>query len=194
MFKEGVDEYIRDHPNIWDSIFLFRCEEIDPNNELVTYRLAVRSAFLWQVSNRVLRHRGELHQFCVALSFKLHINYDKPNKRSVMYYGGSLVNGGVQDYKACVLKNSNINNNNDEILAGPISKSNIFATRSREDGRSIIDSKMRAPCVVATSQNKSQNQGESLTKENDRELSPINESILNEEDKSFLSMLQDSHM
>jgi hypothetical protein len=205
MFREGVEEYIRENPNTWGSIFLFRCEDIDTNNEVVTYKLSVRSSHTWQVSNRVLRHRGELHQFAIALSFKLHINYDKPNKRNIMYYGGSLVNGGVQDYKARVLKNSNINNNNNSndgnILTGPAS---ISPEILKQKSRPVVDSKMSDPFTLNKSQ-KETPKSKKLPKSGDDDddddddnngggLSPINESPLNDDDKTFLSMLQHSQI
>lgn len=112
VYRRGIEEYIQEYPNIWDSIFFFRCEDIDPNNEVVSYRVAVRSRFSWQVSNKVIQFQGELHRFLVSLSSKLHIKYDTPNTRSIMYYGGSLVDGGVKDYKTRVLNNSNIINSN----------------------------------------------------------------------------------
>ena len=112
-FREGVEQYVRDNRNTWDALFFFRCENVDANREEVVYRLSVRSIHPWQVSNRVYRDRGELHQFCNALSYKLDINYEVPNQRSIMYYGGHLENGGVQDYRLKVLKNSNIKNNGD---------------------------------------------------------------------------------
>ena len=194
MFREGVEEYIRENPNTWDSIFLFRCEDIDPNNEVVTYKLSVRSSRTWQASNKVLRHRGELHQFAIALSFKLHINYDEPNKRNILYYGGSLVNGGVQDYKARVLQNSNINDNNDgNILTGLAS---ISPEILKQKSRPVVDSKMSDPFTFNKSQKetpkskKLPKSGDDDDDDNGSELSPINESPLNDDDKSFLSMLQ----
>lgn len=121
VYRQGVEKYIQDYPNLWDSVFYFRCEDIDPNNEVVTYRVAVRSRFSWQVSNKVIQMQGEFHRFLVSLAIKLHIKYDAPNKRSIMYYGGSLVNGGIKDYKTKVLTNSNINNEH-QVIAGIVPK------------------------------------------------------------------------
>ena len=193
MFKEGVEEYVREHPNRWDSIFLFRCENIDPKNEEVIYRLAVRSMYTWQVSNKVYRHRGELHQFCTSLSFKLHINYDSPDTRSVMYYGGSLINGGVEDYKNRVLRNSNISNEKeDNILTGT-----IIPTKSSHDSTSIADSKKQAPDPLTKVQKETHSRTKSsITGEGNIGdiVSSISESPWNDEDTTFLSMLQGSHM
>jgi len=194
MFREGIEEYIREKPNTWDSLFLFRCQDIDPNNEVATYLLAVRSSHTWQVSNRVLEHRGKLHQFAVALSFKLHINYDAPNERRILYHGGSLVNGGVEDYKSRVLKNSNINNKND----GNILTENAFQCpttpeNSSYNSRPIVDKRMNNPYALQNSQKETPKpKTSSKSGKDDDGLSPISENSFNDDDKSFLSMLQDS--
>jgi hypothetical protein len=132
-YRRGIEEYIQEHPNIWDSVFFFRCEDIDPNNEFVTYRVAIRSRFSWQVSNKVIHFQGEFHRFLVALAYKLRIKYDTPNTRSIMYYGGSLIDGGIKDYKTNVLANSNINdNNNKEVVPGMVPK--WMLGRQMDDG------------------------------------------------------------
>lgn len=206
MFREGVDEYVRGNQNNWDSIFFFRCESIDSNNEKVVYRLSVRSIHSWQVSNRVYRHRGELRQFCTALSFKLHINYDSPNTRSIMYFGGSLENGAVQDYKARVLKNSNIipiSNNEDNIVTQTIFKNaTIIPTKSTEhdDGIPVTDNEKETPdtfpVTLSDRQYKIQTRPKSAPTSdgNSGDLPPISELPLNDNDRTFLSMLQGSHV
>ena len=52
------------------------------------------------------------------------IQYDSPNPRNVTYYGGSLIDGGVQQYKGRILQRSNISNDN-EVLAGVMSKGTL---------------------------------------------------------------------
>jgi hypothetical protein len=59
-YRKGVDQYVDDHPNVWDSVLFFRCEDIDSNNEIVTYRLAIRSRFTWQIANRVFQSHSDL--------------------------------------------------------------------------------------------------------------------------------------
>lgn len=116
-YRKNIEMYIREKRHIWENIFFFRCEDVDSDLECVTFHLAVRSRFTWQVSNRVLQFQGDLSQFCVSLAFKFHIHYDSPNARTVTYYGGSLVNGGIKKYKTKILERSNIRNDS-EIIAG----------------------------------------------------------------------------
>jgi small-conductance mechanosensitive channel len=113
LFREALENYARDNPNIWESIVFFRCEEIDSDNEFVTYDFAVRSRQSWQVSPRVLQDRARLHQFCVELAAKLNVKFDSPDPRRVLYYGGSLVEGAVKDYKKDLLSSPNVHSAND---------------------------------------------------------------------------------
>lgn len=147
-YKEAVDSYVQEIPNIWDSILFFRLEDIDANNEVVTYHLAVRSRFTWQISNRVFQSQADLHKFCIALSFKLGINYDAPNPRTILYYGGTLVDGGVQDYKANVLQNDNIFNGND-ILTDVVPKATI-SPLMRGGSQTSLDDEEKAPRFANT--------------------------------------------
>mmetsp|Transcript_3675 Transcript_3675/g.7531 ORF Transcript_3675/g.7531 Transcript_3675/m.7531 type:complete len:894 (-) Transcript_3675:382-3063(-) len=204
MFREGVNEYVRGNQNNWDSIIYFRCESIDPNNEEVVYRLSVRSIHSWQVSTRVYRNRGGLQRFCTALSFKLNINYDSPNTRSIMYYGGSLENGKVQDYKARVLKNSNIisiSKNEENVLTQAIFKdaTNIPAKSTEHDGISVTDSEILTPDTFSEntdtfSERQSKIQTRPRSSPTADDLPPISELPLNDNDRTFLSMLQGSNI
>jgi hypothetical protein len=187
MFREGIEEHIRENPNTWNSLFYLRCESIDSNKELAVYKLSVRHAQTWQVHNRILYDRGELFQYAIALSFKLHINYDVPNERSIMYYGGSLVNGGVQDYKSRVLKNSNINNGGAADIKSLLLTTDRRSTAS-EESMSVGNVRMNESEV----KNKSLNFSSKLKGTNAFSTS-INGNLLNETDKTFLSMLQDYH-
>jgi len=177
-YKEGVEAHIHEMPNIWDSIFFFRCEDIDPDKEEVTYRLAVRSRYTWQLSSRVLQYRGELHQFCVELAFKFGINYNTPNPRSIMYYGGSLLDGGVKDYKTRVLKNDNIQNNN-EIFTGlvPNNMALSLKTKSLEEKEAVQESDTYK-----------RDDTSDVSPTEDRKVDP-----LSSRDKKFLSMIQEFH-
>lgn len=65
-----------------------------------------------------------------------------------MYYGGSLVDGGVQDYKAYVLQNDNINNGN-EILTGLVAK-DMPVSSMRGASQTSLDDEEKAPRFVNT--------------------------------------------
>jgi len=112
-----------------------------------------------------------------------------------MYYGGSLVNGGVQDYKTRVLRNSNISNKKeDNILTGT-----IIPTESMHDSTSIVDSKKQAPDPLTKVQKETHSRAKSYTAgdgnigDNDVSAPIVSESPWNDADTNFLSMLQGSH-
>eukprot|EP00980_Cylindrotheca_fusiformis_P002338 scaffold543_cov119-Cylindrotheca_fusiformis.AAC.5 len=113
-FKDGLENYVSDNPAIWDMLIFLRCDDIDSDNEFVMCRLAVRSRHSWQVAARVLADRGRLFQFCIELAKRLEVNFESPNPRSILYYGGTLVNGAVQEFKKDLLADeSNIQNRGD---------------------------------------------------------------------------------
>jgi hypothetical protein len=199
VYRRGIEDYIQEHPNVWDSVFFFRCEDIDPNNEAVSYRVAVRSRFSWQVSNKVIQFQGELHRFLVSLACNLHIKYDTPNERSIMYYGGSLVDGAVRDYKARVLNNSNIINNNDFITGlGPMGLS--LPTRGIHDnmvvdsnGKKPINNEQRLSRIEGTIDNMNMQKEHEKTRDEFDDYSSLNSISALDPDKVFLSALKRSH-
>jgi small-conductance mechanosensitive channel len=67
LFREALENFVLDHPNIWDSIVLFRCEEIDADNEFVVYRLVVRSRQSWQVRDRQTDRLGDVMKVCYCM-------------------------------------------------------------------------------------------------------------------------------
>jgi hypothetical protein len=107
MFKEALENYINDNPAVWDSLVYLRCEDINSDDEYVMYHLAVRSRQSWQVAARILSERGRLHQFCMDLAKQLKVNFDSPTSRRVFYYGGTLVDGAVKDFKKDLLMDRN---------------------------------------------------------------------------------------
>ena len=90
-FRESIDQYVLNHPNHWDSINAFRCEEIDTDNDVVTYRLVVRSTQSWQPAPRVMEQRAQLDRFCSELRVKMGVSYESPMPSRIMYTGGEMV-------------------------------------------------------------------------------------------------------
>jgi hypothetical protein len=84
----------------------------------------------------------------VSLAFKLDINYDSPNPRSVFYYGGSLLDGGVQDYKVNVLKNGNIDN---DATPGLLSKE-LITSSVRGASQNSLDAEETLPRIADTTE------------------------------------------
>ena len=89
-FREALDAYVLNNPNRWDSIVFFRCEAIDTDYEVVTYRLMVRSTQTWQPAFRVLEYKAQLNRFLCELSLKMGVNYESPLDTRVLYTGGAL--------------------------------------------------------------------------------------------------------
>ena len=42
-FRDALENYVLDNPNVWASIKFFRCIEIDTDNEYVIYRICMDS-------------------------------------------------------------------------------------------------------------------------------------------------------
>ncbi|KAG7359813.1 mechanosensitive ion channel [Nitzschia inconspicua] len=215
-YRKGIESYIRETTHIWENIFFFRCEDVDTDSECVTFHLAVRSRYTWQVSNRVLQCQGELHQFCVSLAYKHHIHFDSPNPRSVTYYGGSLVDGGINKYKANILERKNIRNES-KIIAGVLPADMARQLSGESSGVSNSEMVHASPLAALATRNlahrKSQGRSELREKEaaecsekvtgRIEDASALNESAApaanapavgrSSDNDRFLSMLQDSH-
>jgi small-conductance mechanosensitive channel len=129
-FKDGLENYISDNPSIWDSLVFLRCEDINSDDEYVLYRLGARSRISWQFAARIMADRGRLHQFCVELSKRMQVNFDSPTSRSVLYYGGNLVDGAVKDFKKNLLMDRNNISRGDLGMFG--SRSELQRTTSQE--------------------------------------------------------------
>jgi small-conductance mechanosensitive channel len=131
LFREALENFVLDYPNVWDSIVFLRCEEIDKDNEFVMYRLAIRSRQSWQVCTRVLQERARLHQFCIELATKLEVSFDSAPARRVLYYGGNLVDGHVKEYKKDLTADQNIQSSGD---LGPLLRQAEEAIATEEQG------------------------------------------------------------
>lgn len=130
-FREGIEAYIQDNPNCWESIVIFTCEDINSTDEWVLYRLGIRSRHSWQNAVRVMQEKGRLHRYTMELADRLGVKYHVPNPRQVMYYGGNLVDGAVKEYKKDLLRATNIDSNGE---AGPFgSKSNPTQQQQRRE-------------------------------------------------------------
>ncbi|KAG7353641.1 hypothetical protein IV203_002996 [Nitzschia inconspicua] len=191
-------------------------DDVDTDSESVTFHLAVRSRYTWQVSNRVLQCQGELHQFCVSLAYKHHIHFDSPNPRSVTYYGGSLVDGGIKKYKANILERKNIRNDS-KIIAGVLPADMARQLSGESSGVSSSEMIHPSPLAALATRNLAQrkSQGSSELKEKEAaecsekvagrigDASALNESATpaanapavgrSSDNDRFLSMLQDFH-
>jgi hypothetical protein len=206
-YRKGIESYVREKTHIWENIFFFRCEDVNSDLECVTYHLAVRSRFTWQVSNRVLQFQGELNQFCVSFAYKLHIHYDSPSIRSVTYYGGSLVDGGIKNYKTKILERSNIKNDSENV-AGMLSREMVHhfpcggvgSEGSEFPGGSLADNAPRSISTKDRTEAKFHGETTADKVDDERKLNEAEAPVAvpaaasrSSVDNRFLSMLQESH-
>ena len=183
-FRNAVDNYVHDNPEEWDSVVYFRCEEIDTDNEFVLYRLMVRSRHSWQVAPRVLQNRAGLRHFTVQLARKMKVQWESATPRSVTYYGGTLIAGGVTDYKTNLVQQENIlaSGQKASIVQGHATQP-APETNKTNPGREDYAAPELPPWFSSERQEAARNQV------NGDNVEAINQSS----DDMFLAMLQQSH-
>jgi hypothetical protein len=73
-------------------------------------RISFRHRNSWQDAGRIKLHRADLVRFIYELSVKLQVHFETPPPRSLVYNGGALQQGQVQDFKRNLLTGDNIQN------------------------------------------------------------------------------------
>lgn len=107
-FVDALKRYVYDHPRIWDSMAFCRHDMIDSDMEQVQFTIAFRHRSSWQDTARIKLNRADLILFIHNLGDSLGVNNDSPPVRRLLYYGGVLQNGQVEDYKKNLLRPKNI--------------------------------------------------------------------------------------
>jgi hypothetical protein len=110
-YVSAVEQFVQEHPRIWECVVFFRYEKFDADNEQVFTRMAVRHRNSWQDAGRILRDKGELSKFIYELGRSMSVNFESPPARRLIYTGGTLKSGQVQTYKKNLLTPANIRNN-----------------------------------------------------------------------------------
>jgi hypothetical protein len=110
-FVSAIEQFIQEHPRIWECLVLFRYDKFDADNEQVFCRIAVRHRNSWQDAGRILRDKGELQKFIYQVGKSMGVNFDSPPARRLIYTGGTLKSGQVESYKRNLLTPKNIRNN-----------------------------------------------------------------------------------
>jgi hypothetical protein len=111
VYVSAIEQFIRDHPRIWECVVFFRYDKFDADNEQAFCRIAVRHRNSWQDAGRILRDKGELQKFIYQLGKSMAVNFDSPPARRLIYTGGTLKSGQVETYKRGLLTPTNIRNN-----------------------------------------------------------------------------------
>jgi hypothetical protein len=115
-----LDEFVADHPRIWDSVVFVRHDEFDADFEVATFTLAFRHRSSWQDGARILIHRSELLRYVYECSVKMKVHYESAPLRRVLYYGGVLEQdqGQPQSYKKDIRTQRNDARNGSEESIG----------------------------------------------------------------------------
>jgi hypothetical protein len=71
-------------------------------------RLSFRHRSSWQDAGRIKLHRADLIRFVYELSTRLHVHFETPPPRRLLYHGGTLAHGQVLDFKRNLLVGDNI--------------------------------------------------------------------------------------
>jgi hypothetical protein len=111
VYVSAIEQFIHDHPRIWECVVFFRYDKFDADNEQAFCRIAVRHRNSWQDAGRILRDKGELVKFIYQLGKSMAVNFDSPPARRLIYTGGTLRSGQVEKYKRGLLTPTNIRNN-----------------------------------------------------------------------------------
>jgi hypothetical protein len=122
VYLSAIEQFIHEHPRIWECVVLFRYDRFDADMEQVFSRIAVRHRNSWQDAGRILRDKGELQKFIYQLGKSMAVNFESPPARRLIYTGGTLKSGQVQNYKKNLLTPANIRNNiirDEPFPAGP---------------------------------------------------------------------------
>jgi hypothetical protein len=108
-FRSALDKYVADRPRVWDSVSFCRHDDFDADNERVQFAISVRHTSSWQDASRIKMNRADLVRFLYETSKKLSIHYEEPPPQQVLYYGGALKEGEIQNgYKRELLSSKNI--------------------------------------------------------------------------------------
>lgn len=87
--------------------------------EQVKFSLGFRHRNSWQDAARILLNRGDLVAHVHQIVRDMGSSYDTPPNRRLLYYGGVLVSGQVQDYKSNLLSPRNIRSHSSRDLLSP---------------------------------------------------------------------------
>ena len=87
--------------------------------EQVKFSLGFRHRNSWQDAARILLNRGDLVAHVHQIVRDLGSAYDTPPNRRLLYYGGVLVSGQVDDYKTELFSPRNIRSHSTRDLMSP---------------------------------------------------------------------------
>jgi Mechanosensitive ion channel len=91
-FREQVEQYIANHPRIWDRLLFMRHDEIDNDWGNVTFHIAIRHCSSWQNAGRIMLHRADILRFFYDIGMEANILWETPIQRRQILDGGTITN------------------------------------------------------------------------------------------------------
>ncbi|CAB9520719.1 expressed unknown protein [Seminavis robusta] len=73
IFRDRVEFFLKDRPEIWDGLVHFRNDAVDHNAAYVQYLLRVQHKKSWQDMPPIMVHKGELDRYCTKVAVDLNI-------------------------------------------------------------------------------------------------------------------------
>jgi hypothetical protein len=88
LFRAEIEQHIRDHPRIWESLAACRHDDFQPDSEKITITLDFRHRLSWQNSPRISENRADLLRFVHQTAKKMGVMYSStPSKRLIIHAG-----------------------------------------------------------------------------------------------------------
>jgi small-conductance mechanosensitive channel len=113
-FKKAMRQFVSDRPRMWVELLVMRADKIDSDMEQVFLTMQFRHRNSWQDAPRIFLQRSELLRFIHETSKKMNLSFETPPPRRVLYYGGQLEQGAVEDsHRTDLLTSANVRNNSE---------------------------------------------------------------------------------
>ena len=106
--KQALDKYARDNPRNWHSFSYFRVDEVHPDIEKFVVTIGMQHRSSWQDLPTILEAKAQCMCWLLEYGRQLGINYDQLPKRDLLYFAGSLKEGGVNKHRYQLHDPSNI--------------------------------------------------------------------------------------
>lgn len=96
--KTHLDRYAKDHPREWHSFVYCRVDGFEVDKEKVKITMGFQHRSAWQDLGGILMSKSHLIAYVYQKGKHLGYIYEELPKRDLVYYAGSLKDGGVKDY------------------------------------------------------------------------------------------------
>lgn len=106
--KAALEQYARDNPRNWHSLSYVRIDEVHPDQEKLVATIGMNHRSPWQDLGTILEAKSACMCWLLEYGRQLGINYDELPRRDLLYYAGSLKEGGVQQHRYQLHDPSNI--------------------------------------------------------------------------------------